>query len=108
MLLGNLRNGIDDALPSESPGPDRDDDRRFLAGSDNDMLGLRRAVEEVPRLQFALFTLDDQDAGSSQDEECLLCVFPVISRQGLTGLEDVDVDAELPERPSIDSTNPPP
>src|SRR6187455_3170104 len=99
MLLGNLGDGIDEALACESPGTDGDHDRRLIAGSDDHMVGLRRAVHEVPRAQLALLVLDDQEAGSGHYEERLLRVLPVISPQNLARLEDVDVEAELPKRP---------
>ena len=60
VLPGNLRHGIDETLAPEPPSADRDDDSRPFAGSDDHVLGLRRAVEEVPRLQLALLALDDQ------------------------------------------------
>jgi hypothetical protein len=56
-------------------------------------------VEEVPRVQLALLALDDQQTGAGQDEKPLLRILSVIPPQRLTRLEEVDVDAELPERP---------
>ena len=63
------------------------------------MIGLRRAVEEIPRSQLPFLVLDDQNAASREHEEPFLAVLAVVTAQAFAGLEDADVDAELGKWP---------
>ena len=63
------------------------------------MIGLRRAVDEVPRLELAFLVLDDQKARAGKNEEILLRLLAVVQAQALAGLEDADVQPELAEGP---------
>jgi len=70
---------------------------RLVSRSDDDVLGPRRAVEEVPGLKRTLLALDDQQALALQDEEGFFPLFGVVHRHRLAGQEPVEVDAELRE-----------
>src|SRR5919197_239531 len=52
-------------------GAGHEDHARALARADEDVLGARRAVDEVPRTQAPLLPLDDEQALARQDEEVL-------------------------------------
>src|SRR6478735_5594121 len=57
------RDGVDDAATDPTAArPDCDDDRRAVAGADEDVLGAAGAVEVVPRLEPQLLLLDDEQA----------------------------------------------
>ena len=60
------------------------------------MLGVGRAVHEVPLPQRALLTFDDQERIAG-DDEVLLVGLPVIHRHRLSRLENLDVDPDLGE-----------
>ena len=61
------------------------------------MLGPRRTVHEIPRLQAALFALDDEQALAGQDEEVLLRPLAVVHAVRLAGAEDADAHPDLLE-----------
>src|SRR5207248_2059350 len=93
-----LRCRVDDAfLVAATEGQDR---ARAVAGADEHVLRPRRAVDEVPRAELPLLTLDEQQALAREDEEVLLDLLPVVHAGGLTRREDADVDADLLE-PSL-------
>ena len=52
---------------------------------DDDVLGPRGAVEEVPLVQLPFLAFHDQRALASQDEKRLLRVFPVVHPDSLAG-----------------------
>ena len=54
-------------------------------------------MDEVPRLQPLLRSLDQQQALAAEHEEVLLLVLAVIHARGLTGLENADVEPQLGE-----------
>jgi hypothetical protein len=56
-------------------------------------------VHVVPRAELAFFVLDDQETAAGHDQEALLGVLLVVVAESLAGLEDVDVEPELAERP---------
>ena len=62
------------------------------------MLGVRRAVDEIPLLQVPLLALDQREALTEEDEEIFLVRLPVVAAARLTRLEDGDRVAELGER----------
>src|SRR5512141_3067412 len=87
-----LVDGIHDAL---LPNTGREDERRPRPGAHDDVLGPRRAEDEVPLAKGTLLTLGDQDALAVEHEECLLAGLPVVHRHRLARGQDVEVDAEL-------------
>src|SRR3954451_20571039 len=72
----------------------REDDARAVAGSDEHVPRLRRAMDEVPLSQRALLPLDDREPLAVQHEEVLLLGFPVVHRVCLAGREHLDRHAE--------------
>src|SRR5207237_7980245 len=76
---------------------DRHNDAGPVAGADDDVLRLRRAVHEVPRPQRPLLALHDQERLAGEHEEVLLVGLPVVHRHRLARPEDGDVDPELRE-----------
>jgi len=46
--------------------------RSFVARADDDVLRIRRAMHEVPRLKLAFLALDDQDTLTGNDQKRLL------------------------------------
>ena len=93
---GELRDGVVDGPPG-LPVAGHEEDARPVAGADEDVLGPVRAVEEIPRTERPLLTLDQQEALAMQDEEALLCLLPVVEPVGLSGLEDAEPHAEVGE-----------
>src|SRR5439155_20024856 len=87
-VLGRARvvatRGLVDAVEAprpvllELPRRRREDHTRPVAGADEDVAGLRRAVHEVPRLERPLLAFDDQERLAGQPEEVLLLGLPVI------------------------------
>src|SRR5439155_13995734 len=73
------------------------DHARPVAGAQEDVAGPGGRVEEVPRPEEPLRTLDEQPALPGQDEERLLLRFGVVEAVRLAGLQHVEPDAELPE-----------
>jgi hypothetical protein len=63
---------------AKAPADIRRRSARPFACADEDVLRPRRAVEEVPRLQAALLTLDEEDAFGGEYEEVLLHVLRVV------------------------------
>jgi hypothetical protein len=90
---------VDDSLAGEPARADGQDDRRLVAGRHDHVIGLWRAMDEVPRLQLAFLVLEDQEAGAGEDEEILFRFLAVIEAQALPRLEDADVDPQLAEGP---------
>jgi hypothetical protein len=76
-------------------GADRDHEGRAGSRADDHVLGLRRAVHEVPRAQLPLLAFDDQDRFARDDEEGLLVAFPVVPGHRLARLENERIEAEL-------------
>src|SRR5215213_2508863 len=76
---------------------DRDVDAGPISRGDDDVLRLRGAVDEVPRLETAFLALGDENRLAGDDEEVLLGVLRVVHGARLARLEDVDVDPELVE-----------
>ena len=74
-----------------------EDDTRALARSDEDVLGARRAVDEVPGPQAALLALDQEQTLAGEDEEVLLGVLAVVHAVRLPRREDGDRVADLGE-----------
>ena len=75
-----LGDGVDDAASDPAAArADGHDDRRSVAGPDDDVLGAARTVEVVPRLELALLLLDDQQALTGDHEEALLGVLAVVA-----------------------------
>src|SRR5439155_18393493 len=77
--------------------PDHQDQTRPRAGTDENMLGPRRAVHEVPLRELPLLALDNEETLAGEDEEVLLRALAVVHAVGLPGLEDADVQSELGE-----------
>ena len=59
-------------MPVPGPGAGHQDRARLVAGADEDVLRSRRAMDEVPRPQPPLLTLDEQQALAGENEEVLL------------------------------------
>src|SRR5581483_11837576 len=68
---------------------------RAVAGADERVRRIRRAMEVVPLPQRPFLALDDEQALALDDEEPLLFRLAVIERARLARLEDVDARAEL-------------
>src|SRR6266550_5591643 len=66
--------------------------------TDEAVLGVRRAVDEVPRLQVPLLAFDDDQALAGEHEEVLLVRLAVVAAARLSRLEDGDRVPELRER----------
>jgi hypothetical protein len=62
------------------------------------VLGLRRAVDEVPRAKPSLVALDQQQALAGQDEEVLLARLTVIEGARLSRLHHAERVSDLSER----------
>src|SRR6185312_11663219 len=62
---------------------------------DDHVLGLGRAMHEVPRAQRPLLALDDQDCFTRDDEEILLIGLPVVHGHWLARVQHEGIDAEL-------------
>ena len=95
MAPGDLRVGVDDVVGEARA--DREERARAVARTDEDVLGPRRRVDEVPGLQRPLLAFDDQQALALQDEEVLLLVLAVVVARGLARLEHADVEADVGE-----------
>src|SRR5215210_7837430 len=78
-----------------------EDHARALAGADEPVLGVRRAVDEVPSLQVPLLALDHEDALAREHEKVLLVPLAVIAAARLAGLEDGDRVPDLRERDCV-------
>ncbi len=76
---------------------DGDDDAGAVAGADDRVLRVGGTVDEVPRAEWALLALDDQERLAGNDEEVLLVGLPVVHRHRLSRPEHLDVDPELGE-----------
>jgi hypothetical protein len=68
-----------------------------VACAHEDVLRPGGTVEEVPRPEEPLLTLDEQPALPGQHEERLLLRLGVVEAGRLARLQDGEVDAELPE-----------
>ena len=78
-------------------GADRQDGAGALAGSEDDVPGLRGAVHEVPLPQRSLLALDDEERLTGEHEEVLLVGLPMVHPDRLTRPKDEQVDPDLPE-----------
>jgi dihydrofolate reductase len=74
---------------------DCEHDAESASGTDEDVVRIRRAVDEIPLAKRTLFTLDDQKSLARNHEEVLLVGLPVVHRHGLAGPQDEEVEAEL-------------
>src|SRR6185295_7846721 len=94
---GGLGARVDDAgVLGPAVARSRHEDRaRPVPGANEDVLGLGRAVHEVPRAQGALLALDDEHALAREDEEVLLVALAVVDPAGLPRLEDGQRDADM-------------
>src|SRR5690242_5438045 len=84
-------------LVHPEPAADREYERGPLAGADDHVRDVRRAVDEVPLPQKALLSLGDQQALAAEDEEVLLVGFPVVHAHRPARPEDAEVDPDLRE-----------
>src|SRR6188474_3239400 len=75
-----------------------EDHARTSAGADEAVLGVRRAVHEVPRLERPLLALDQEQALAREDEKVLLVRLTVIPPARLPGLEYRQGEADVGER----------
>jgi adenosine deaminase len=90
--------GLEIADAAACAWPDSEDRTRAVACADDDVLGPRRAMEEVPGLERPFLTFDQQQRFALEHEEALLVlVFRVVHAGRLSGLENTDVDSELGE-----------
>jgi hypothetical protein len=87
------------------PRTGHQDHARPVAGAHEDMFGPGGTVEEVPRPEEPLLTLDEQPALPEQHEERLLLRLGVVEGVRLARLQDAEVDTELrePELPALES-----
>ena len=84
-----------DHLSADLSPSDHDDHAGPVAGADEHVIGPRRTMDEVPRLQAALVAFDDRDALSRDDEEVLLVRLAVVQAVRLPGTQHLDVAAKL-------------
>jgi lipoic acid synthetase len=80
-----------------SPCPHRQDEARPVAGTNEDVLGPRRAVNEVPGTQRPLLLFDQQEALAGEHEEVLLGLLAVVEGVRLTRSQDPEPEAQLGE-----------
>jgi hypothetical protein len=66
MTLGEGEYGRTPGLPRVSAAADREDQARPLSGADEDVLGVRREVNEVPRVKWTFLPLDQQERLAGQ------------------------------------------
>src|SRR5205085_11784587 len=83
--------------PAGGSHADHEEYARAVPGADEDVLRLRRRVEEVPRAEPTLLALDEQHALTGENEEVFLRRLGVVQAVRLTGRQHVESDAELPE-----------
>ncbi len=79
------------------PRADSENAAGTIAGPDDHVIRLRRAVHEVPLPQRPLLAFDEQKRFAVEDEEVLLVSFPVVHPDRLARSEDDDGDPELRE-----------
>src|SRR6478736_7663948 len=97
---GGFAYGVDEtAGDAASACADRQDDRGLLRRRHDDVLSVRRAIEEIPRGQSPLFSFNDQSAFAGTGEECFLCLLAVVHPNPLTWFEHADVDPEVRKPP---------
>src|SRR5205823_11781622 len=77
--------------------PNGEDYRGLSTRRDDDVFGLRWAVEEVPCREGPLASFDNQCATTRENEERFLALLAVIHAQSLAALQDADVDPEVRE-----------
>jgi hypothetical protein len=77
---------------------DGEDDAPRISGPDDRVLRLGGAVHEVPRSQWPLLALDDQQCLAREDEEVLLIGLPVVHPHLFTRREHIETDSNLWER----------
>src|SRR4051794_22620585 len=78
--------GLEDAfLQPAGPGAGLEDHARVAPGADEPVLGVRRAVHEVPGLQPPLLAFDEEDALAGEDEEVLLVGLAMVTAARLPG-----------------------
>ena len=100
-VSGRQDTGSADRRPRLRPALSRtchEDHARARPRADEAVLRLRRAVDEVPRLQRPLLALDQQHALPSEDEEVLLVRLAVIPPAGLSRLEHGQREADVAGR----------
>ena len=96
MTLRKLGLGIADS--AACAWPDGEDRTRAVTCADDDVLGPRGAMEEVPGFERPFLTFDQQQRFALEHKEALLIlVFRVVHAGRLSGLKNTDVDSELGE-----------
>src|SRR6266511_3880795 len=85
-VAGEFGARIHDAL-LPSARTRHEDHARTVSSSDEGVLGARRAVHEVPRLEAPLLAVDEQQALAGEDEEVFLVGLSVVQPARLAGLE---------------------
>src|SRR5206468_3247931 len=93
VLRGHLAHVVDD-LEATGAATDHHDHARPVTGSDEDVPGPRRAVDEVPGAKAALLLLDDEHALAGDDEEVLLPFLAVVHAVALSRHEDLNAETE--------------
>src|SRR6185312_3580436 len=88
--------GVDDFVRA-GPAADGDQEGRAVAGADDDVIGVGRAMQVVPLLHRVLLAFDDRQAFAGEDEEPLLVGLAVVHGDGLAGPHDGVVETELVE-----------
>jgi hypothetical protein len=91
-----LQAGIDRVLLLGSRARHKDD-ARAVAGAHEGVSGAGRAVHEIPGLERPFLPLDEQQAFAREHEEVLLVGLGVVEPARLSGLEDLEREAELGE-----------
>jgi hypothetical protein len=89
---------VDGVARSALARTDGEHERRLDGCADDHVLRLRWTMDEVPRVERTLLTLDDQQTFAAQDEEILLAWLFVVHRHRHPGRQHVEIDAELLER----------
>src|SRR5215217_3633737 len=93
---GKLRARVRDPLLARAPAG-HEDHAWTVARADEDVLRLRRAVDEVPRAKPPLLALDQQHALACDDDEVLLVRLTVIEAARLSRLQHAERESNLPE-----------
>src|SRR5207302_9547679 len=96
VAAGELGARVDDRA-GVPPRPRREDDAGAVSGADEDVLGARRAVDEVPGPEWALLTLHDQHALAGEHEEVLLVLLRVVHAARPARLDDAEREPDLAE-----------
>src|SRR5207244_5048212 len=95
VLQGEIRPHVHGALLDAGAG--HEDHARPVAGADEGVLRVRRAMDEVPGLQRALLAFDQRDALAGKDEAVLLVRLAVVPAALLARQQDGARVADLRE-----------